>query len=225
MSHTQDAHTGRFETPRTEQTNLDAFEGQVANTTPGNQNRRPWIIRTKWHTPFETFEELIENLPEFGALLTPNIFPWQTYATLLSDAEVEEVEKNPIVLSVEMDQGGSTINSFQADEMGFHEVEFREIFTAVMGDHSSRVSLRARQLISDHMKEQTGQFDWKSIPAIDLDVIHSEISRMAGYGGKLNRMWRNDWHRGRNKTIEKLLSNILYMNGSQACINPDVPHE
>jgi len=203
MGHTQDAHTGCFETPRTEQTNLDAFESQVTNTTLGSQNRRPWIIRTRWHTPFDAFEEL-------GVLVTPNIFPWQTYATLLTDAEVEEVRKNSIVLNVEIDQGGSTISSFQADEMKFCEMQFREIFTAVVEveDRSSRVPLWARQLISAHMKDPTGQFDWKSIREVDLDVIHTEISRLAGYGGKLNDMWRNDWHRGRNRIIEQLLSKI-----------------
>lgn len=75
----------------------------------GNPGPRSWIITTKCNTPFDAFEKLIENLPELGALLTPNTWPYQQYSTLLSDAEVEKMKKNPIVLNVELDQGGQVI--------------------------------------------------------------------------------------------------------------------
>ena len=133
------------------------------------------------------------------------------YSTLLSHAEVEEVKKNQIVLDVEKDRGDLTIENFQLELEAAAEKmkkEFRDILKAVVGDLSSGISPQTRKSISDHMKEGTGQFPWVNISEIDLDVIHSEIARKAGYVGELNRMWKNNWHRTRNSTITYLLSEI-----------------
>jgi len=129
------------------------------------------------------------------------------YITLLSDAEVEEVKNNPVVLNVEISQGSQTIDLQQELEAAVKR-EFREILKAVVGTHSSGISRRARDLISGHMEKGTGQFRWESIAEIDLDTVHSEIALRAGYGGYLNWLWKNNWYRTRNSIITYLLSGI-----------------
>lgn len=190
----QGTYTSDVETPHPDQRNLS-----------GDQNRRSWIIRTRWNTSFSAFQDVVRKLPE-GTLLTPVSMPWQTYSTLLSDTEVEEMKNNPIVLSMEIDQG-QTIEFPQELEAAVKK-EFHEILRAVVGAHSSGISPQARKLISDHMKNGTGQYPWEKISEIDLDVIHSEIALKAGYGGYLNRMWKENWYRTRNSTITYLLAAI-----------------
>src|SRR6266480_3219868 len=119
-------------------------------TPSGDQNRRFWIIRTRWNTPFSAFQDIVQKLPAGGTLLTPESIPWQTYSALLSDAEVEEMENNPIVLNMKIDQGGQTIDLQQELEYGVKR-ELREILKAVAGADSSGISQQARKIISGHM--------------------------------------------------------------------------
>lgn len=102
------------------------------------------------------------------------------------------MKNNPIVLNVEIDQGGQTIE-FQQELEAAVKTEFHEILRAVAGARSSGISLQARKLISD--ERGTGQFPWENISEIDLDMIHSEIALKAGYGGHLNRLWSENWYR------------------------------
>jgi len=175
--------------------------------TPHADERNLWIIRTGWNTPFSTFQNLVQKLPADGTLLTPELVPWQTYRTLLSDVEVEEVKNNPIVLNVKIDQGGQAFDLEQELKAGLRR-GLREALKAIVGARSSGISPDARKFISGHLEKGTGQFLWEGLSENDLDMVHSEIGVWAGYGGFLNRLWKNDWYGTRNSTITYLLSGI-----------------
>jgi len=83
----------------------------IAASPSGPDSRRPFKIRTKKNTPYEAFEALILKLPDGGngSKLTPPAWPWQTYATMLSDQEVMEVKSFSIVQEVEEDTLESTV--------------------------------------------------------------------------------------------------------------------
>jgi hypothetical protein len=159
--------TSYVETPHADELNQSA-----------DQNRKLWIIRTRWNTPSSAFQNIVQKLPADGTLLIPESVPWQMYSTLLSDAEME-VKNSPIVLNVEIGQGGQSIDLQQELEAAVKR-EFREILKAIVGTHSSGISLQARRFISGHMEKGTGQFRWESIAEIDLDIVHSEIAIKAG---------------------------------------------
>jgi len=191
---------------RAQEAQLIAASGYI-ETPSGDQNRRFWIIRTRWNTPFSVFQDIVQKLPADGTLLTPESIPWQTYSALLSDAEVEEMKNNPIVLNMKIDQGGQTIDLQQELEYGVKR-ELREILKAVAGADSSGISQQARKIISGYMEKGTGQFPWESISEIDLDMVHSEIAIKAGNEGYLNWLWKDNWYRTRNSRITYLLSGI-----------------
>ena len=74
-----------------------------------------------------TFKSFICTLPDGGnGVMIPIGLGWQKYITMLSDLEVEEVRKNSIVSTVEVDTGCSVINEFLR-EFGFEEYEDEEI--------------------------------------------------------------------------------------------------
>jgi hypothetical protein len=137
-------YTNYVETPHVDQLNQS-----------DDQNRKLWIIRTKWNTPSSAFQDIVQKLPADGTLLTPESVPWQMYSTLLSDAEMEEVKNNPIVLNVEIGQGSQTIDLQQELEAAVKR-EFREILKAVVGARSSGISLQARKFISGHLEKVEG---------------------------------------------------------------------